>query len=145
MIKSSLIATILILVASTNAFGGSFYSSSYDSRGTVVASVEIEDKGIYNLVVSIQFLNKPYDKREYESDSYEELINRLSIEWRGVALKKILESNKYKVSDLKTLEASVESEVHKLIKLSKQKHGLSQGIEVIFSISSFYLIEPSDN
>ena len=144
MIRSSLIATIIMLVASTNAFGG-FYSSSYDSSGTVVASVEIEDKGIYNLVVSIQFLNKPYDKREYESDSYEELINRLSIEWRGVALKKILESNKYKVSDLKTLEASVESEVHKLIKLSKQKHGLSQGIEVIFSISSFYLIEPSDN
>jgi bifunctional pyridoxal-dependent enzyme with beta-cystathionase and maltose regulon repressor activities len=144
MIRSPLIATILMLVASTNAFGG-FYSSSYDSRGTVVASVEIEDKGIYNLVVSIQFLNKPYDKREYESDSYEELINRLSIEWRGVALKKILESNTYKVSDLKTLEASVESEVHKLIKLSKKKHGLSQGIEVIFSISSFYLIEPSDN
>ena len=137
-----LLTIILLLASSTSAFA-SFYSSGYDARGTVVASVEIEGKGIYNLVVSIQFLNKPFDKRDYTSDEYEELIKRLAVEWRGIALKTVFESNKYKITDLPALKAKVDTEIQKLIKLSKKKHGVKESIEVVYSISSFYLLEPS--
>lgn len=142
MKRNSLITAILLLIFSTSTFA-SIYSSSYGTRGNVVASVEIEGKGIYNLIVSIQFLNQPYDKRNYTSDEYEELIKRLSVEWRGVALKTILETNTYKITDLPKLKATVETELQHLIKSSKKKHGVKQNTEVVYSISSFYLMEPN--
>lgn len=149
-----LIATILFLLASKSAFAGLYssnitfsglYPSNYDPRSSVIASVEIEGKGIRNLVVSIQFLEKPFNKREYASDEYGELINRLSVEWRGVALKKVLESNKYKITDLSELEDSVDVGVKKLINQLKRIYGVKEGIEVVYSISSFYLLDPSGN
>jgi hypothetical protein len=143
MVKSA-IFTALILLLTTNAFGGLSYSS-YDSRGSVIATVEIEGKGIYNLVLSIQFLNEPYDKREYTSDAYEELINSLSVEWRGVALKAVLEDNKYNVADLSALEVKVNAAVQDLIKTSKKKHGINNNIEVVYSITSLYIVDTSDN
>ena len=144
MKRYSLIAAIFLAIVSTSTFGG-FYSSSYDARGSVIASVEVEGKGIHNLVITIQFLNKPFDKREYNSDGYEELIKRLAVEWRGVALKKVFELNTYKITDLPKLEASIEIEIQKLVKSSKRKHGVKEGVEVVYSISNFYLIEPSNN
>ncbi len=57
MARSFRIALIIILVFASNAFAGfgSSYSSPYSSD-SVVAPIQIKDKGIYNLVVSIQFL-----------------------------------------------------------------------------------------
>lgn len=144
MKRNSLITAILFLIFSTSSFAG-FYKSSYDTRGNVVAAVEIEGKGIYNLIVSIQFLNQPYDKRDYTSDDYQELLKRLAVEWREVALKTILETNKLKMADLPELKVSVENEIEHLIRTSKKKHSVREDVEVVYAISSFYLLEPNNN
>ena len=77
-------------------------------RGSFSTSVECGSHVIYNLVVSIQFLNKPYDKWEYSFDIYEALINRISVEWHGVALTKILESHIDIITDLSEHEANLD-------------------------------------
>jgi hypothetical protein len=139
--KHLFIAAILLLLISSTA-QASFYSSTYNSANTAIAAVEIEGKGLYNLVVSVQFLRKPYDKGEYTSDEYEELINRLSVEWRGVALKRVLSANRYKITDLSALRASLESAMESLISEAKKKHGVKQGMDVVYSIVDIYLIDP---
>jgi hypothetical protein len=143
MNRNSLIIVIILLVFSSSSFAG-LYKSSYDTRGNVIAAVEIEGKGIYNLVVSIQFLSQPYDKRDYTSDDYQELLNRLAVEWRGVALKTILETNQHKISDLPELKISVENELDHLIRNAKRKHGVREDVEVVYAISRFYLLEPNN-
>ncbi|MEW8073590.1 MAG: hypothetical protein AB2792_09520 [Candidatus Thiodiazotropha sp.] len=139
-----LFLTLFLLLFTANAYAGLSYSS-YDSRGSVVAAVEIEGKGIYNLVLSVQFLNEPYDKKPYTTDQYEELINRVSVEWRGVALKTILKNNKYKITDLPALELRVNKAIQELIKSSKSKYGIKNDAEVIFSTTSIYLVETDEN
>jgi len=64
MIRSFSISLLLVMLFSSNAVAGfgSKYSSPFSSD-SVVAPIQIKDKGIYNLVVSIQFLNEPYEKR----------------------------------------------------------------------------------
>ena len=143
MLKTPLLLLIL-LFASANANAGFSYSS-YDSRGSVVAAVEIEGQGVYNLVMSVQFLNEPYDKKQYTSDEYEGLINRLSTEWHGVALKVILANNKYKISDLQGLELKVNKAIKDLINNTRNKYGINNNAEVVYSITSFYLVDTRVN
>ncbi len=65
------ISFILFLLLAPNALAGfSSYDSPY-SGDNIVASIQIKNKGIYNLVVSIQFLNEPYETKIYESDEKE--------------------------------------------------------------------------
>lgn len=99
MNKFRLLLVAFMLLVSTQTFAGSFYSSP-SLGGALATSVSIENKGIYNLVISVQFLKEPYDKAPFSSDNYEEMIQRLNVEWRGEVLKTVLESNEYKVSDL---------------------------------------------
>jgi len=141
--KVYLLLAFGMLVFATNA-SASFYSDSFDRTGAVVASVEVEGKGIYNLVVSLEFMGKPKDKKIFSSDEYAELINRLNVEGKGVALRTILSSNLVKISDLKELELSIEQEIIKLIDKLKPKYDISSSTEVVFSISSFYLMEPQN-
>jgi hypothetical protein len=135
---------IFLLIFSTSAFAG-FYKSGFGTNGNVVAAVEIDGKGIYNLIVSIQFLQQPYDKRDYTSDDYLELLKRLSVAWRGVALKTILEKNGYSMSELAELKISIENEIDHLIRNAKKKHSVREDVEVVYAISSYYLLEPRDN
>ena len=143
MTKNIIFTVLITLFTYSNAFAGFSYSN-YDSGTSAIASVEIQGKGIYNLVVSVQFAFKPYDKREYTSDAYEELIKRLKIEWRSSSLDKILESNKYKVTDLKKLKSSLDNEIKNLIKTTKIKYGVKQNTEVVYSITGLYLIQTKD-
>jgi len=136
--------SIFLLVFGVSSASAGYFKSSIDSRGAASAAVEIEGNGIYNLIVSVQFLKQPYDKKEYDNDNYEELINRLTVEWRGLALNKVLESNNYKISDLAALKKQVESEIQSLINSSKSKHGVNQKTEVIYSITSFVLVSTTD-
>lgn len=142
--KHSFIPAVLLFILSATA-QAEFYSLSYNSSNTAIAAVEIEGKGLYNLVVSAQFLHKPYDKEEYTSDEYEELINRLSIEWRGVVLKRVLNSNRLKITDLSSLRANLESAIESLISEAKKKHGIKKGMDVVYSIVDIYLIDPNDD
>ena len=141
MFRKSLVVIILYLSVSISAYG-SFYSPSYDTAGSIAATIEIEGKGVFNLVVSVQFLRNPYDRGESDSDEYEELINRLSVEWKSAALRRILESNTYRLGELSALKAGIEEEIQTLIKQSKPKHRVREGAEVIFTIGNFYILEP---
>ncbi|MGD8642527.1 MAG: hypothetical protein PVG89_17970 [Gammaproteobacteria bacterium] len=139
--KFSLLVAFALLAFVSSA-SASFYSGSFDRSSAVVASVEVEGKGIYNLVVSLEFMGKPKDKKIFSSDEYTELIKRLNIEGKGVALRAILSSNTLKITDLEGLEKSIEQGINKLIEKLKPTYDISSSTEVVFSISSFYLMEP---
>lgn len=144
MIRTFLIGLILFFVLPSNSVAG-FYSSQYTREsGTVVASVQIKDKGIYNLIISAKFLRRPQDKKIYKSDVYERFLDRLEVEWRGVALQKVLESKELSVSDLNDLKNSIQTEIVKLIEQLKGKLVPDQNVEVVFSLSDFFLLEPRE-
>jgi hypothetical protein len=143
MLKIKLISLLVLLLAATSSYAGFSYKS-YDSGSSMIAAVEIDGKGIYNLVISVKFSNEPYDKKPYTTDAYAEFIRRLSTEWRGAALQTVLKNNKYKLSDLSTIEANVNLTIQELIKSSKKKHGIKANVEVVYSVSSIYLVDTSD-
>ena len=78
------------------------------------------------------------------TDSYKELIRRLSTEWRGMALKSILKNNKYKMSELTQIESNIDAALQNLIIKSKNKHGIRSETEIVYSISSLYLVDTKD-
>jgi len=145
MFRISLIAVPLFFLLISNSFAGGFGYPTYNSKGSLVASVEIEDKGFYNLVMSIIILKEPRDEKDYTSDEYEELIENLVVKWRGIALQKTLELNTIKRSELVTLKISIETEIEKYAEELKVKYNVPKKAEIIFSLSDFYLIRPSEH
>ena len=123
---------------------GSSYDNPY-SYDSVITPIHIENEGIYNLVVSVQFMNEPYEKKIYESDEYRNYIRRLSVEWSGVAVDQVLNNKIQTLEGLAKLKASVENGVRKLAESLKSKYSLDQNVEVVFSISNFYLLDPKKN
>ena len=143
MIRKLIIAFIFLILCSSNA-AASFYSSDYNREaGTVIAAVQVKGKGICNLIVTIQFMRKPQDSKVYKSDEYEKFMDRLAIESRGIALKKILERKELAVSDLNELRKVIETEIGNHAAQLKKKLLPNQNVEVVFSISNFYLLEPN--
>ena len=144
MVKKFSLATAILLFLASSSFAG-FYSSQYDTQSSsVVSAIQIKDKGIYNLVVSANFLRKPQDKKIYNSDEYDELMDRLSVEWRGIATQKILEAQELSVSELINLKNSIQSEIKALADQLKKQYVPDKNAEVVFSISNFFLLEPKD-
>ena len=137
-LKIVLFALLISVVPS--AFAGFYSSSSSSTGGALATSVEIEGGGIYNLVVSVQFLREPYDKSPYSSDDYEEMIKRLNVEWRDVVLQRVLSENNIKISELTTLKKNISSDLSLLVAKAKKKHGVTENTEVVYSISGFYLV-----
>ena len=99
------------MLITSNSYAG-FYSSSYSREsGSIVAAVQIKDEGIYNLIISANFLRKPQDKKIYKSDAYEKLMDMLQVEWRGIAFQKALESKELKISGPIHLKNNIHSEI----------------------------------
>jgi LPS O-antigen subunit length determinant protein (WzzB/FepE family) len=146
MVQSFSITLLIVLLSALNALAGfgSSYSSTYSSD-SVVAPIQIKDKGLYNLVLSIQFLNEPYDKKMYKSDEYENFIRRLKVEWSGVALLQILKAKETSVNDLAGLKGNIEAEIAKLVDQLKNTYAFEKNVEVVFSLSNFFLLEPKYN
>lgn len=146
MVQSFSITLLIVLLSASNALAGfgSSYSSPYSSD-SVVAPIQIKDKGMYNLVISIQVLNEPYDKKMYKSDAYENLIRRLKVEWSGIALLQILKAKEQSINDLVGLKGNIEAEIAKLVDQLKTKYSLEKNVEVVFSLSNFFLLEPKYN
>ncbi len=138
MSKIFVILTILLLLYS-NAIGGYGYDNPYNTD-SVIAPVHIENEGLYNLVISIQFLKEPYEKKPYESDKYRNFIRRMSVEWSTVALNKVLNSKVKSLEDLPVLKSNIEAEISKLADSLKSKYSLDEKVEVVFSLSNFYLV-----
>lgn len=140
----SILLVIFFLFASNAIAGFSSYDNPY-SGNSVVAPIQIKDKGVYNLVISIKFLNEPYETRTYESDEYENFIRRLSVIWSGVALQQILNAQEQSINDLANLKGSIEAEISKLADQLKPKYKIPKDTEVVFSLSNFFLLEPKDD
>jgi hypothetical protein len=135
---------MILLMASYAIASFSEYSSPY-SGDSVVAPIQIKDEGIYNLVISIQFLNEPYDNKQYKSDAYENYIRRVKVEWAGIALSQVLSAKEQTINDLVGLKTNIETEITKLADRLKGKYSLDKNLEVVFSLSNFYLLEPKAN
>jgi hypothetical protein len=144
MLRKFLIASIFLILCSSNSAAGLYSSDNIREAVTVVAAVQIKGKGIYNLVVTIQFLRKPQDSKIYKSDENERFMDRLLIQSRGIALKKILERKEIAVSDFYDLKKVIETDIANLATQLKKNLFPNQNIEVVFSISDFYLLEPRD-
>lgn len=139
----SMMFFVVLLTSNAFAEGFSKYEAPY-SKDNAVAPVQIKDKGIYNLVVSIQFLNTPYDEKTYKSDAYERFMKRLKVDWSGIAILQILKAKEMSINDLAGLKGSIETEITKLADQLKSKYSLDKNIEVVFSISNFFLLEPKE-
>jgi len=145
MRRTYYIMIVFVVLFTSNAFaeGWSKYEAPY-SKDNAIAPVQIQDKGIYNLVVSIQFLNTPYDEKTYKSDVYERFIKRLKVDWSSVAILQILKAKEMSITDLASLKGNIEAEITKLADQLKSKYSLDKNVEVVFSISNFFLLEPKE-
>ncbi len=144
MNRSFSIAILAVLLFTSNAFAefGS-YKEPY-TNGSVIAPIQIKNQGVYNLVVSIQFLNSPNDDKVYKSEAYEKFIRRLRVEWSGVAILQILKEKEQSINDLANLKNEIEAEITKLANQLKTKYSIDKNAEVVFSLSNFFLLEPKD-
>jgi hypothetical protein len=134
----------MVAIVASNAFAGFSSYSDSNNRDTVIAPIQIKNKGIYNLVVSIQFLNAPTEEKVYKSDTYEKFMRRLQVEWSGVAILQILKAKEQSINDLANLKTNIESEITKLANQLKNKYSVDKNVEVVFSISNFFILEPRD-
>lgn len=138
-LRAILLATVFL--ASTPSLAGFSSYESFSSNGGVVAPIVINEQGLFNLVVSVQFVREPYEKGSYESDEYHAFISRLSVEWQGLAIQKILDTPSIDPAGLSKLKESIESVINKLIEDTKSKYGIKDSTEVVYSVDKFYLIE----
>jgi hypothetical protein len=142
MLRKFGFSLLIILIFSSMLYAGfGSYDNPYSSD-SVVAPIQIKDKGIYNLVVSVQFMNKPYDKKIYESDEYEKYLQRLKVEWSGVALAEMLNAKEQGINDLVTLKVSIENVITNLAEKLKSRYSMPKDVEVVFALANFYIIEP---
>lgn len=143
--KRTICLIFTLLFFSTSLSFAGFYKSGYTREsGGLVASVLVKDKGIYNLCVSVDFLRIPEETKVYESDEYKNLINRLQVEWKNIALNKILSSKELEISELFNLKNSIQESISTLSEQLKKKLLSGQNADVIFSISDFFLLEPRE-
>jgi len=136
---------LLALLLSCGTVFASFSASYYDSSNSIVAAVQIEKGGIYNLVTAVQFMGKPQDKKIFSEDNYQEMLNELRFVASGVILQKMLEAKLKSVADLAPLKLAIEAEIRTLIDKTKRKHGVKPEAEVIFALDSLYLMVPGSN
>jgi len=140
MNKALSLLLVSIFLLSSQVFAGFGYDTPYQ-YDSVIAPVNIEEEGIYNLVISVQFMNEPYDKKVYDSDEYNLMLSRLSVEWSKVAIDSVLNSKVSKLQDLAVLKVTIENGIEELVNSLKMKYGVKKEVEVVFSISNFYLLD----
>ncbi len=107
MVKSVSVGLICIFLLASNALAGLYSYQHRSDSGTVVVATTIKEKGIYNLIISAQFLRKPNDQKVFKSDAYSKLIDRLLVEWRGIAIQKVLEAKELTVYDTKNSDKTI--------------------------------------
>ena len=133
--------TLVFLFLSSGAIAGFDYHPMPGST-SVVAPVWVEGEGLFNLVVSLDFLGRPADTKVYGSDSYTQLISHLSVRWRSLALDEILAVGTIEKGGLADLKKEIESAVDKLVDDESIKLMGDQKVEVVYSLTHFMLLEP---
>ncbi len=147
MKKTTVVTALLLVLVSSSAIAGFGSKSDYyhwSDSNSVVASVRVEGEGIFNLVVSLEIINRPGKAKVYESDSYKQLISHLSVKWRSIALDRILATNTIEMGELLGLKKEIESAVDVLVADEITKLMGGQKVEVVYSLTHFMLLEPGD-
>lgn len=139
----AIVLSIINILSANEAIAGFSYDNPY-SYDSVITPVYIENVGIYNLVIAVQFLSEPYETKVYKSDEYKVFIRRLSVEWSGLAIERVLISELQDISDLNKLKMSIESKINERALLLRKKYSLSKDVEVVYSISKFYILSPQN-
>ena len=118
MARKPAIALAFLMLFSTNALAGlgsSIYSSGYGGEsGTAIAAVQIKDKGIYNLVITVPFFRKPQESKIYNSDEHGQRVDRLLVEAHGVASQKVPETQGAYTKSFSDLKKSIEADIDNL-------------------------------
>lgn len=140
--KKSLAILFITLLFTSTVRAASYSHDNLYSSDNVIAPIEIKNKGIYNLVISINILNTPYDKQVYKSTSYQNLIHRMQVEWGNAALVHVLSAKEQSINELSLLKSRILTDIQKLADQLKKKYGLGDDVEVVFSLTSFFLVEP---
>jgi outer membrane protease len=135
---------VLVLLVASNVLAGFSSYSDISSSDSVIAPIQIKNRGIYNLVVSIHFLNAPTEDKVYKSDPYEKFMRRLKVEWSRAAIVQILKAKEQSIDDLANLKANIEGEITELANQLKSKYSADKNVEVVFSLSKFFLLEPKE-
>lgn len=135
---------MLVLLVASNVLAGFSSYSDISSSDSVIAPIQIKNRGIYNLVVSIHFLNAPTEDKVYKSDPYEKFMRRLKVEWSRAAIVQILKAKEQSIDDLANLKANIEGEITELANQLKSKYSADKNVEVVFSLSKFFLLEPKE-
>lgn len=136
------ITILSLLFFSTTLSAGSYSYDAIYSSDNVVAPVKIKNDGIYNLVISIKFNNTPYDTKIYKSTSYQKLIQRMEVEWGNLALSHLLSAKEQDINELSLLKSRIVDDIQKLSERLKKKYSLGDDVEVVFSLTNFFLVEP---
>lgn len=132
---------LFTLLFSAQSFAGLGYKSLTTNSG-IAAPIEIQDNGIYNLVINVEFLREPYDTKSYTHNDYAKLIQRLNVEWTAIAIETVLAKPNYKIADLAALKNELQQKLNQLIGKTKPKYNVEETTEVVYSIDSFYIIKP---
>lgn len=140
--KKFLIILFITLFFPSIILAGSYSYDNFYSSDNVIAPIEIRNKGIYNLVISINILNTPYDTKIYKSTSYQNLINRMQVEWGNAALVHVLSAKEQNINELSILKSKIISDIQKLADQLKKKYAMGEDVEVVFSLTNFFLVEP---
>ena len=133
------IAALLICLTPSLVFAG-YFSSNYDRSSSVAVTIEVIEKGLFNLVVAATIVAEPYEKEPYDTDKYEQFVKRINSEWKGVAVHKILETSSIKLDGLNGLRAEIKSDVLKTAEALKSAYGIPADTELAFKITGFYLV-----
>jgi len=143
--RAVFVTTLVFLLMSSSAIAGLGSGSGYypiSGSNSVVAPVWVEGEGLFNLVVSLDFLSRPEDTKLYRSDSYTQLIGHLSVKWRSIALDKILALGTIEKGGLADLKKEIESAIDILVKDESARLLDDQKVAVVYSLTHFMLLEP---
>jgi len=145
MVRKLIVITAVLSLFSSGALAQYIhFPEDNKDAATVKTAVQIKDKGIYNLVVTVQFLRKiEYGSSSLKSDDYNKMVERLLVESRELIMNKILERNELALSDFHELESGIKSAIGKRADELIMQLFPNKKIKVVFSISEFYLLEPT--
>ncbi|WP_028578721.1 hypothetical protein [Desulfogranum japonicum] len=143
MFKKSILLVLTVVCLITAEQGWASVRSPI-SRDSVTAPVVIQNQGLYNLVIGIQFLDAPSGAMVYHSEEYEDLMQRLKVEWAGLASGMVLQSKEHSISDLAALKNKMEKAIQALAENLKPQYGLDANVDVVFSLTDFFLLDPHE-
>ena len=134
----------MFLIA-TNLYAGDFYSSyskPCGEEGSVSATIQLEDKKIYNFVIVIHFIKNSIDKKIYTDSFQNKFFEKVKSESKSIALNKILEIKTFQVSTINKLKFDIEAAISENITKKIKATYPNENLEIPFYITDMFLVDP---